>query len=65
MGGRKMGSRETEVWVIGKAGQYGWAPDSRQEPEEKSGPGIGRLPGKNCICAKHQLLPFTEPPFWF
>lgn len=63
-----MGSRETEVWVIGKAGQYGWAPGSRQEPEEKSGPGVGInpfLPGKNCICAKHQLLPFTEPPFWF
>lgn len=24
-----------------------------------------RFPGKNGICAKHQLLPFTEPPFCF
>ena len=28
MGAGKMGSRETEVWVIGKAGQFGWAPAS-------------------------------------
>lgn len=66
-----MGSRETEVWVIRKAGQSGWVPGSNDSPksnlvqEHESELQTRRLPGKNRICAKHQHLPFTEPVFCF
>ena len=60
-----MGSREVEVWVTGNAGQYGWAPGSSDSQKRNPVQGVGRVPGKSCIRAKHQLLPFTEPPFLF
>lgn len=33
------GEQETELWVTGKAGQYGWAPGSSES--QKRSPGQG------------------------